>query len=264
MALNWHIHLHHTQHTHHALHTPYQWFCGSDMNDVFNFSVGSQQLLHRWLRTIMEGALLSALFFLLLWPISIAIVAPIWDGKNMAGGWAPEAIKGVYGAVLGLLMNPVCAMIGLGAEDAVGRRRLGELEEGLGAVVEGCPHCQEGKGRVPAPAPARAETAVQVTPPEPEQAGTLPQAPAEVPPAPTEGPEAAAAQPPLSQAAPIEQTPTEQPSTEHLPAQELEPQVVTQLVRAEAEEQLELPAPSAQPEQTEEQSSDAGGVPMGL
>ncbi|EJT98226.1 hypothetical protein DACRYDRAFT_83971, partial [Dacryopinax primogenitus] len=149
--LHWHVRSH--QGERHALHTPYQWFCGSDLNDVFHLSAGPSQLLHRWLRTILEGALLSAVYFLLLWPVSIAIVAPLWDGKNLAGTWAPEAIKGVYGGVLGVIMNPVCAMIALGSEDAVGRGKVGRLERGegegeeggreIGRVVSVCPVCAQ-------------------------------------------------------------------------------------------------------------------------
>lgn len=40
---------------------------------------------------------MSALYFLILWPITIAIIAPIWGGRDMAHTWAPEAIKLIFG-----------------------------------------------------------------------------------------------------------------------------------------------------------------------
>lgn len=46
---------------------------------------------------LAAGSVLSALYFLVLWPITIAIIAPIWGGKNMAHTWVPEAIKLVFG-----------------------------------------------------------------------------------------------------------------------------------------------------------------------
>lgn len=52
------------------------------------------------------GSVLSALYFLVLWPITIAIIAPIWGGKNMAHTWVPEAIKLVFGESVRWLFFP--------------------------------------------------------------------------------------------------------------------------------------------------------------
>ncbi|KZO97336.1 hypothetical protein CALVIDRAFT_536352 [Calocera viscosa TUFC12733] len=153
------------------------WFCGSDLHDIFSFSVGWGEWFHRLLRTVLEGALLSAVYFLLLWPIGIAIVAPIWDGRNMAGGWASECIKLVYGAVLGLIMSPVCAMIAMGSEDAVGRRWVRLLEEGEGGPRYSPPPAQQqAQGVVPAqPQQQEEQLAEQVKVIQPEREHVTPE-----------------------------------------------------------------------------------------
>lgn len=107
-------------HRRHGLGRGLHLFSGSDTNDLFNFNLPSfKDWLYRLVVTVTSGLVLSALYFLVLWPIAIAIVAPIWGGRNMAHSWTAPLIKLVFGAVLGLLMNPIVACIALGSEDAV-------------------------------------------------------------------------------------------------------------------------------------------------
>lgn len=47
----------------------------------------------------------------------------IWEHKNLAGTYTAPLIKGVYGAVYGLIQNPICAMIAMGSEDSVRHHR---------------------------------------------------------------------------------------------------------------------------------------------
>ncbi|BGP09996.1 hypothetical protein JCM10049v2_005879 [Rhodotorula toruloides] len=108
-----------TFHQRHGLGRGLHFFSGSHVNDIFNFSLTPQQFAVRLFWSVWKGSVLSALYFLVLWPITIAIIAPIWGGCNMAHTWAPEAIKLVFGFLLGLLQNPICAMIALGSEDSV-------------------------------------------------------------------------------------------------------------------------------------------------
>lgn len=82
---------------------------------------------------------MSALFWFIWWPISVAILAPIWGGKNMQGTWIPPLIKLIYAFTYALIQNvrslypllnptsfgscglvqqPIVACIALGSEDA--------------------------------------------------------------------------------------------------------------------------------------------------
>ncbi|KAH9820607.1 hypothetical protein DFH28DRAFT_1120936 [Melampsora americana] len=99
------------------------FFSGSDVNDIFNRKLTGRQFLKRLSWSIWKGSVLSVIYFFILWPISIAIVAPIWQHKNLAGTFVAPIIKGVYGAVYGLIQNPVCAMIAMGSEDSVRHHR---------------------------------------------------------------------------------------------------------------------------------------------
>ncbi|SCV71684.1 BQ2448_3272 [Microbotryum intermedium] len=94
-------------------------FQGSDSNDLFARGLSAKVWFKRLRRTVWQGAVLSALFFLLWWPITIAVIAPIWGGRNMAHTWVPQIIKLVFAFVLGFFQNPIIACIALGAEDSV-------------------------------------------------------------------------------------------------------------------------------------------------
>lgn len=116
---SWRQRLWWTFHQRHGLGRGLHFFSGSHVNDVFDLSLGWKERAVRLFWSVWKGSVLSALYFLVLWPITIAIIAPIWGGKNMAHTWVPEAIKLVFGFVLGFLQTPVCAMIALGSEDSV-------------------------------------------------------------------------------------------------------------------------------------------------
>ncbi|SCZ88968.1 BZ3500_MvSof-1268-A1-R1_Chr1-1g00862 [Microbotryum saponariae] len=94
-------------------------FQGSDSNDLLARGVPTKVWFKRLVRTVWQGAVLSAVFFSVWWPITIAIIAPIWGGRNMAHTWVPQIIKLVFAFVLGFFQNPIIACIALGAEDSV-------------------------------------------------------------------------------------------------------------------------------------------------
>ncbi|GAA5909521.1 hypothetical protein JCM8208_006550 [Rhodotorula glutinis] len=131
-----------TFHQRHGLGRGLHFFSGSHVNDIFDSSLTLRQFGERLFWSVWKGSVLSALFFLVWWPITIAIIAPIWGGRNMAHTWTPEGIKAVFGFTLGLAMNPLCAMIALGSEDSVRHHRnevhaqnLREMEEAPPAMV---------------------------------------------------------------------------------------------------------------------------------
>jgi len=100
------------------------FFSGSDVNDIFDSRLSRSQFFTRLCWSIWKGSVLSLIFFFIMWPISIAIVTPIWTEKNLGNGnFTAPLIKAVYGFVYGLLMNPVCAMIAMGSEDSVRAHR---------------------------------------------------------------------------------------------------------------------------------------------
>ncbi|MBW0507213.1 hypothetical protein O181_046928 [Austropuccinia psidii MF-1] len=100
------------------------FFSGSDVNDIFDRRLSRSQFFTRLAWSIWKGSVLSVIYFFIIWPIAIAIVSPIWAGENLGNGnFTAPLIKGVYGFVYGLLMNPVCAMIAMGSEDSVRHHR---------------------------------------------------------------------------------------------------------------------------------------------
>lgn len=61
--------------------------------------------------TILSGLLNSALVFLVVFPISIAIMAPLIGGRdNVANTWWPEGLKGVFGFVLNMVQAPLVSV----------------------------------------------------------------------------------------------------------------------------------------------------------
>ncbi|KAG0141197.1 hypothetical protein CROQUDRAFT_664159 [Cronartium quercuum f. sp. fusiforme G11] len=105
------------------------FFSGSDVNDIFNRKLTGRQFLQRLCWSVWKGSVLSVIYFFILWPISIAIVAPIWEHDQLAGKFTAPLIKAVYGAVYGLIQNPVCAMIAMGSEDSVRHHRAERQRE---------------------------------------------------------------------------------------------------------------------------------------
>ncbi|GAA6044194.1 hypothetical protein JCM8097_006807 [Rhodosporidiobolus ruineniae] len=112
-----------TFHSRHGLGRGLHFFSGSHVNDVFDTSLTWREFCVRLFWSVWKGSVLSALYFLVFWPITIAIIAPIWGGRDMAHTWTPEIIKLIYGALLGLFQTPLCAMIALGSEDSVRKHR---------------------------------------------------------------------------------------------------------------------------------------------
>lgn len=108
-----------TFHQKHGLGRGLHFFSGSATNDLLDLRLSRRDFFERLWWSVWKGSVLSALYFLVVWPIAIACVAPTWGGKNMAHSWVPQIIKLVYAVVLGLLMTPVVACIALGTEDSV-------------------------------------------------------------------------------------------------------------------------------------------------
>lgn len=130
-------------------------FSGSSANDLFDFSVGGKEWLRRAAWSVWQGAVISACYFCLVWPIAIAILAPRYGKANMVHTWVGPVTKAVYGAVFGLLQTPLIACIALGGEDAV---RAGRIRRGAGRTKD-MEEAQEGQ---------RPSKVVQtVTPPSP-------------------------------------------------------------------------------------------------
>lgn len=106
-------------HNDHGIGRGLHFFSGSEVQDLFNFRIGSRALGRRWLASLYRAGVMCAIYFFLIWPIAILILAPIYTHRNMAHSYTPMIIKLVYGFIYGLLQNPVVAMIALGSEDAI-------------------------------------------------------------------------------------------------------------------------------------------------
>lgn len=100
---------------------------GSERNDILAKGISWRQRCERILWTAAQGFVLCLLTFPWFWPISIAIVAPIYEHRNLAGTWIPPIVKLLYGAIMGLLTNPIIALLAMGAESSV-RRAYPELD----------------------------------------------------------------------------------------------------------------------------------------
>ncbi|PWN22500.1 hypothetical protein BCV69DRAFT_235637, partial [Microstroma glucosiphilum] len=100
---------------------------GSERNDILAKGISWRQRCERILWTAVQGFILCLLTFPWFWPISIAIVAPIYEHRNLAGTWIPPIVKLLYGAIMALLTNPIMALLAMGAESSV-RRAYPELD----------------------------------------------------------------------------------------------------------------------------------------
>lgn len=94
---------------------------GSERNDLFAKGISWRQRLERILWTAVQGFVLCLLTFWWFWPISIAIVAPIYGGRNLQGTFIPAIVKLLFGAIMSLLTNPIMALLAMGAESSVRR-----------------------------------------------------------------------------------------------------------------------------------------------
>ncbi|CAO1635813.1 unnamed protein product [Parajaminaea phylloscopi] len=114
-----------------ALAGYFWWFVrscltGSERNDLLAKGISWRQRLERILWTAVQGFVLCLLTFWWYWPISIAIVAPIYGGRNLQGTYIPAIVKLLFGGILSLLTNPIMALLAMGAESSV-RRAYPEL-----------------------------------------------------------------------------------------------------------------------------------------
>lgn len=100
---------------------------GSERNDLLAAGISWRQRLERLVWTAAQGFFLCCLTFWWYWPLAIAIVAPIYGGRELAGTWIPMIIKLLYGGILSLLTNPIMALMAMGAESSV-RRCYPELD----------------------------------------------------------------------------------------------------------------------------------------
>ncbi|GAA5879318.1 hypothetical protein JCM8547_000662 [Rhodosporidiobolus lusitaniae] len=142
-----------TFHSRHGLGRGLHFFSGSHVNDIFDMELTWSEFGVRLFWSVWKGSVLSALYFLLFWPITIAIIAPIWGGRNMAHTWTPEIIKLLYGALLGLLQTPLCAMIALGSEDSVRAHRAELHDRNVKRMEEAPPALNTEAERVVRPRP---------------------------------------------------------------------------------------------------------------
>ncbi|KAL9939190.1 hypothetical protein V8E36_002003 [Tilletia maclaganii] len=94
----------------------------TQQNHIFQAGLSARERFWRLFRTAFQGLLLGCFVFPWFWGIAIAILAPIYSNKQMGGTWIPMVIKGVYGALLGLLTNPLIALMNLGAHDVAGEQ----------------------------------------------------------------------------------------------------------------------------------------------
>ncbi|WFD31764.1 hypothetical protein MSPP1_002803 [Malassezia sp. CBS 17886] len=94
---------------------------GSERNAIFLRGLTFTQRIERLLWTALQGLWMAVLTFWWYWPIAIAIVAPIYEHRDMRGTWIPPIIKLLFGGIMGLLTNPFMALLALGSESAVRR-----------------------------------------------------------------------------------------------------------------------------------------------
>lgn len=104
-------------------------FTGSEKNDILATGITGKKRFQRILWTAAQGLVLSAFTFWWYWPISIAIVAPLYEHREhvLVHSYIAPIVKLLFGGILGLLTNPIFALMAMGAEFNV-RRCYPELE----------------------------------------------------------------------------------------------------------------------------------------
>lgn len=90
-------------------------FEGTEMNMLFE-RCGFGEWWLRLLWTAAQGALIGIIFGIPCWLLAIIILGPIYRTHNMGNVWAPQAIKGVYGCIVGWITNPIIASLALGSQ----------------------------------------------------------------------------------------------------------------------------------------------------
>ncbi|KAK4687474.1 hypothetical protein P7C73_g2640, partial [Tremellales sp. Uapishka_1] len=66
--------------------------------------------------TGVQGAGVGVIVGFPLWCITMIIIAPIFKTNQIEAKWAPEYINGIYGFFLGVLGNPIFALMALGSQ----------------------------------------------------------------------------------------------------------------------------------------------------
>lgn len=104
-------------------------FTGSEKNNILAPGLPGKVRFQRILWTAFQGLCLSVFTFWWYWPISIAIVAPLYEHREevLVNSYIAPVIKLIFGGVLSLLTNPIMALMAMGAEFNV-RRAYPELE----------------------------------------------------------------------------------------------------------------------------------------
>lgn len=90
-------------------------FEGTEMN-MLAARPGVRNWFLRVLWTAAQGALIGIVFGFPCWCLAMVILGPIYGTENMGNKWAPQAIKAVYGAIVGWITNPVIAALALGSQ----------------------------------------------------------------------------------------------------------------------------------------------------
>lgn len=101
---------------------------------------GFRAWLGRLIWTAAQGAAIGIVFGFPIWCLFIVILGPLYGNGNLGGTWAPQIIKGVYGAVVGWVTNPVIAILALGSQaeqSLVVIEADEEAEVGTGSHEEG-------------------------------------------------------------------------------------------------------------------------------
>ncbi|KAL7418202.1 hypothetical protein BDY24DRAFT_411300 [Mrakia frigida] len=90
-------------------------FEGTERNIILE-ACGARDWFGRVGWTILQGLSLAVFFGLPLWLLAIVILGPIYKGGNVGNKWAPQVIKFVFAFLLGILTNPIIALMALGSQ----------------------------------------------------------------------------------------------------------------------------------------------------
>ncbi|CED84414.1 Protein of unknown function DUF2456 [Phaffia rhodozyma] len=72
--------------------------------------------LKRLIWTAVQGLGIGIFFGFPLWCLAVLILGPIYGNGNLGNKWAPQVIKLVYALILGVITNPVIAILALGSQ----------------------------------------------------------------------------------------------------------------------------------------------------
>ena len=72
------------------------WQVFLQSEDIFFPPLGFKSLAKKLARAILRGLFLSVFLFLITWSLSVAILCPIYCGKNIGSVWAPQVRQNFY------------------------------------------------------------------------------------------------------------------------------------------------------------------------